>query len=40
MTAFVDIEGFRDGILNKSFGGEKDSMFLDWGPALVTRWLN
>ena len=29
MTAFVDIDGFRDGILNGSFGGGIDSMFLD-----------
>ena len=40
MTAFVDVDGFRDGILNESFGSGMDSMFLDWGPALVTRWLN
>ena len=33
MTAFVAIDGFRDGILNESFGGGGvggiDSMFLD-----------
>jgi hypothetical protein len=40
ITAFVDIDGFRDGIFTESFGGGIDSMFLDWGPALVTRWLN
>ena len=32
-TAFVDIDGFRDDILNESFGGSGgggiDSMFLD-----------
>ena len=36
----LDIDGFRDGILNESFGDGIDSMFLDWGPAFVTWWLN
>ena len=29
MTAFVDSEGFRAGILDRSFGGGIDSKFLD-----------
>jgi len=29
MSALVDVDAFRDGILTKSFGGGIDSIFLD-----------